>query len=405
MFFKFKDKACFRAFYLACILAVTSFGISLVAEAEAPSVTGIRVGEHPQSTRFVMDVTEDVGYRIFTLPDPYRVVVDMPELQWKVPLATKGQARGLISKYRFGLFQPGTSRLVLDVNGPVRVTKSFMLPPAGPHKYRFVIDLVPTDRETFLAGKKAPPAPSAVGPFAPTGKPADGRHVVVIDAGHGGVDPGTISANGSYEKTVTLRAAIALKKELEATGRYKVVLTRDRDIFIPLRERVNIGRNASGDLFVSLHADSIKNRNIRGATVYTLSETSSDKEAAALARKENQADVIAGVDLEGESQELRQILIDLMQRETMNYSAEFANLLIPEMSKSVTMRTNSHRFAGFRVLKAPDVPSVLIELGYLSNASDTNFLTSKQGIERISKSVARAIDQFFKSRDARLASP
>ena len=228
---------------------------------------------------------------------------------------------------------------------------------------------------------------------------------MIIDAGHGGVDPGTISADGKYEKHVTLRAAEALKRELEATGRYRVVLTRDRDIFIPLGRRVEIGRQAGGDLFVSLHADSIKNRGIRGATVYTLSETSSDKEAAALARKENKADVIAGVDLEGESPELTQILIDLMQRETMNYSAEFANILIPEMSREVMMRTNSHRFAGFRVLKAPDIPSVLIELGYLSNSEDTRFLTSDQGIKRLTRSIAKAIDRFFEERDRRLASP
>ena len=280
-----------------------------------------------------------------------------------------------------------------------------MLPPQGPHKWRFVIDLEPTDRATFLADKKSPPAPSAAPVTVPVTPSGDGRYVVVVDAGHGGVDPGTISAGGPYEKTVTLRAAKALKKELEATGRYRVVLTRDRDIFIPLRTRVAMGRQAAGDLFISLHADSIGNRKIRGATVYTLSETSSDKEADALARKENKADVIAGVDLEGESAELTQILIDLMQRETMNYSAEFANILIPEMGASIVMRTNSHRFAGFRVLKAPDVPSVLVEMGYLSNAEDTKFLMSKRGINLIAKAITKAVDRYFKARDARLASP
>ena len=378
--------------------------------AAGADVTGIRIGEHPQSTRFVLDVTEDVGYRIFTLPDPYRVVVDMPELNWDVPLAPQaqadeGQARGVIKKYRFGLFQPGTSRLVLDLTGPARVKRAFMLPPQGPHQYRLVLDLEPTDRASFLADKKAPPAPPSLPdvPIAP--KRNDNVRTIVIDAGHGGVDPGAISINGRFEKVVTLRAALALRDKLKTRPGYNVVLTRDRDIFLPLRERVNIGRRAGGDLFISLHADSIHKPGIRGATVYTLSETASDKEAEALARKENQADVIAGVDMEGESAELRQILIDLMQRETKNYSAEFANILIPEMAKKVLMRTNSHRFAGFRVLKAPDVPSVLVELGYLSNKDDEKILFSERGIDALATTIANAVDRYFEVHNTRMASP
>ncbi|MFN3233360.1 MAG: N-acetylmuramoyl-L-alanine amidase [Alphaproteobacteria bacterium] len=374
----------------------------------AAGVTGVRIGEHPGSTRFVLDLTDDVEFQVFALPDPYRIVVDLPEMKWDIPQGVDG--RGLVAKYRFGLFTPGTSRLVLDLTEPAIARRSFLLRPQGPFGYRLVLDLQATTRAAFVemakgTAPKATPPPSPADVVSAPIRRADGKRVIVVDAGHGGVDPGTISKDGTYEKTVTLRAAKTLKRHLDNTGRFHVVLTRSRDIFIPLRERVEIGRRAGADLFISLHADAIHKRHIRGATVYTLSETASDKEAAALARKENQADVIAGVDLDGESELLKEILIDLMQRETMNYSADFAGVLIPKMRQSVLMRTNSHRFAGFRVLKAPDVPSVLVEMGYLSNAEDARFLRSQAGIEKIARAISTAVGVYFDQRDAFLTSP
>ena len=394
-------RVCGAALLLSVLGA--SFGGSAGA---APSVTGVRIGDHPQSTRFVLDLTEKVDFRVFTLPDPYRIVVDLPEMDWSIPQGVDG--RGMIARYRFGLFRPGTSRLVLDLTGPAQVKRSFMLVPQGPFGYRLVLDIETSSRGAFLAAKSSrpPPAPSPSAPIlsAPP-KRTDGRRVIVVDAGHGGVDPGAISRDGMHEKSVTVRAARALRDALKKRGRYHVVLTRDRDIFLPLRERVEVGRRAGADLFISLHADSIANRSIRGATVYTLSETASDKEAAALARKENQADVIAGLDLDGEDALLKEILIDLAQRETMNYSVDFAGMLIPEMERKVLMRTNSHRFAGFRVLKAPDVPSVLIEMGYMSNSQDAGFLRSEAGTRKIAEAVAAAVDTYFARRDALLTSP
>lgn len=386
-----------------CVLFFVLVGGHAAAQ---PAVTGVRIGDHAQNTRFVIDVTREIDFQVFTLPDPYRVVIDTPELDWQAALAPEGKALGLIDRYRFGVFEPGQSRIVLDVSGPVKVARSFVLPPQGPYSHRIVIDLAPTDRKSFLAERDKKPR-SKKSTAIPSGSPrqkANGRKVIVIDPGHGGVDPGTISKNGRYEKKVTLAAGQAVKRLLEKTGKYKVVMTRDRDMFIPLQQRVAIARQAGAELFLSLHADSIANRNIRGATVYTLSENASDKEAAALARKENKADIIAGVDLDGESALLTEILIDLMQRETMNYSAEFANILIPEMGRAVVMRTNSHRFAGFRVLKAPDVPSVLVEMGYLSNAKDVATLTSAAGVAKIAQAIARAVDAYFVRRDARAAS-
>jgi N-acetylmuramoyl-L-alanine amidase len=377
---------------------------SMIFAASATTVTGVRIGDHAKSTRFVVDLDQSVEFHLFMLADPYRVVVDLPSMDWKVSPGDKQKAAGLIKAYRHGMFQPGTSRLVLDVSSPVAVQKSFILNPTGPTSYRLVIDLVKTDRENFMAnlGK---PIIKPVEYSQPVPIKRAGKRIIVVDPGHGGVDPGTISAKGYTEKSVTLRAGHELKKKLEKTGRYTVILTRDQDFFIPLRERVRISRRAEADLFVSLHADSIENPKIRGATIYTLAEKSSDYEAEALAAKENKSDIIAGVDLEGESPLLTEILIDLAQRETKNYSAEFANLLVPEMGREVKMRVNSHRFAGFRVLKAPDVPSVLVEMGYLSNRNDADMLKSRKGLEKIAKAITKAVDRYFAKHDAQLASP
>ena len=218
---------------------------------------------------------------------------------------------------------------------------------------------------------------------------------MVLDPGHGGADPGTIGASGVYEKTVTLATAKELKKILIKSGSYRVVLTRNGDSFMRLSNRVAVARTAAADLFLSLHADAIKKRNVRGASVYTLSETASDAEAAALAAKENKADIIGGVGLEDESEEVTSILIDLVQRETMNLSAGFANLALPELGKHVKILRNGHRFAGFAVLKAPDVPSVLVEMGYLSNRRDERMLANEKGRRPIAEALARAIDRYF----------
>ncbi|MGE0668651.1 MAG: N-acetylmuramoyl-L-alanine amidase [Sphingomonadales bacterium] len=397
---------------LALVLVLLVCLAAPVAAPAQPSVTGVRIGTHPDSTRFVLDLSENIQVNVFTLADPYRVVIDMPALDWKVGDGGQGEAGetdGLVERYRFGMFQQGNARLVLDLRKPAAVRQAFVLPPQGAFGYRFVIDLEASDRTSFMKTvQTAPPAPAPAPPAAIQSAPRkrdDSRRTIAIDAGHGGVDPGTISADGTYEKQVTLAVALELKRQLEASGRYNVIATRQNDIFIPLGERVEIGRRGKADLFISLHADSIANKSIRGGTVYTLSETASDKEAAALAAKENKADIIAGVDLGAQSPEVTNILIDLMQRETMNYSVEFAALLIPSMEESVQMRTNSHRFAGFRVLKAPDVPSVLVEMGYLSNAQDTRYLKSENGRREIAKAIAASVDAYFQRHDARLSSP
>jgi len=216
-----------------------------------------------------------------------------------------------------------------------------------------------------------------------------------LDPGHGGVDPGAIGVSGVYEKKITLAMAKELKEELDKTGKYKVYLTRNRDVFIPLRERVRIARRYDADLFLSIHADSAANKRATGLSVYTLSEKASDREAAALAEKENKADIVAGLDFAEHSKEVSDVLLNLAQRETLNRSSEFATFMVNEMRKSIHTLDNTHRFAGFAVLKAPDVPSVLLELGYLSNRTEERQLQQKSYRQKLAKSARLAIDKYF----------
>jgi len=236
-------------------------------------------------------------------------------------------------------------------------------------------------------------------PAVPPKKPMAGRDghvpVIVLDAGHGGKDPGAVGAKGTMEKDITLRMAKELKALLESGDRYKVVLTRSDDELLALRQRIDIARAAAADLFISLHADHIEETGLRGASVYTLSENASDVEAAKLAARENREDLIAGVDLSSQSAMVTSILIDLAQRETKNQSVQFAGILSEELAAHTHVIRNSHRFAGFVVLKAPDVPSVLVELGYLSNAKDETALGSKRHRRVLGNAIRDAIDRYF----------
>jgi N-acetylmuramoyl-L-alanine amidase len=243
---------------------------------------------------------------------------------------------------------------------------------------------------TQVAAPVPVPDPQAIAPRRHKGKP-----VVVIDPGHGGIDPGAIGISGVYEKNITLAEARDLREHLERTGRYRVYLTRDRDVFIPLHDRVVLARQYGADLFISLHADVQRDSQIRGLSVYTLSQTASDAESQALADKENKADLIAGIDLSHESSDVANILIDLAQRETMNRSSGFATDVVESAGHVVPLLVNTHRFAGFAVLKAPDVPAVLIEMGYLSNETDEHNLRQPQYRDRLARMLSHAIDLFF----------
>ena len=391
-----------RIFLIALCLALATPAVAPAAWAQ-PLVGKVRIGEHPDKTRFVMELSEAPRYRIFVLPDPFRVVIDLPELRWAP--GQGDQKGGLISAMRFGLFAPGTSRVVLDLGAPARLKSVFVLPPKDNYPYRLVIDVVPVSRAGFLAARAAPmvsdpplaPAASALTapPQHPSQPRADERPTVIIDPGHGGVDPGSRSLTGTNEKKIALAYARALKRQLEAGGRYRVVLTRDKDIFLRLRDRIRFAERMAGDLFVSLHANNHNSSKIRGASVYTLSEQASDAEAEALAAKENKADIIAGINLGDQTEVVSKILIDLAQRETMNLSKQFANGLVGELGKVTKLLGNTHRSAGFAVLKSATVPSILIEIGYLSNKAEERLLRSKKHKISISRAIGAAIEAYF----------
>ncbi len=391
------------------VCAVTSVASPDSARARPAAVaTDVRVGLHSSVTRFVLDLSDRVSFDLFTLADPYRVVIDLPEIKWELPMNAAPVRKGVFSGFRYGLFRPGTSRLVLECNDPVAVNEVFVMKPLDEKGYRLVVDLVATSRNAFLSaihGAKRPvaanrlpssPSPSLTfAPPPPRPKSSPVKRVIVIDPGHGGDDPGAIGVSGIYEKNITLAAARDVRKELLRLGGYRVMLTRERDKFIRLRDRVAFGRDADADVFISLHADTMPNRQVRGASVYTLSERASDAEAAALAVQENKADLIDGVDLTHETSEVANILIDLAQRETMNRSAQFAELLVDELRRETRLLRNTHRFAGFAVLKAPDVPSVLVELGFLSNRRDEKMLRSKVYRRKMAAAIARGIDRYL----------
>lgn len=376
-------------------------GLPAVETAAAPVVSGMRLGENGDRTRFVIDIDRSVEPDIFTLSDPFRLVIDLPPVEFRTETQGVSDGRGLVARYRYGAFSADVSRLVLDLERPARLERFFILPPQGSNGYRLVFDIAATGERQFLADIKkpiaAPTAPRQQSQINPgqSVRQASDKRIVVIDAGHGGTDPGAPGVAGRPEKQITLAVARAVKAKLEQSGRYQVIMTRDRDIFIRLQDRYQIARQHRADLFISLHSDSFKDPRVRGATVYTLSEQASDAESAALAARENKADLLVGIDLAVEAPEVANILIELAQRESMNYSARFANHLLPQLKDRVTLRRNSHRYAGFIVLKAPDVPSVLVEMGYLSNSEDARFLGSSGGQQKIADAILGATDAYF----------
>jgi len=385
---------------------VTPSGHTATAVAPPAIIMGVRIGEHQDRTRFVVEVSDPVEMRTFTLSGPNRVVIDMPVVQWHLEAPPRPTGHGVVRSYRYGLFRPGNSRFVIDLNSPVAVSDALVIPPTGGYGYRVVIDLFATNQAKFdqtagwpadLRAREAAAALMASLPPAQQQSPATAnKRVVVIDPGHGGIDSGTSGANGLMEKDLVLDEAQRLARELAQRTNYVVHLTRDSDVYIPLKERVNIGRSWRADLFISLHADSNPDAGVSGLSIYTLSESGSDKEAAALARKENQSDVIAGVDLSGGNSTVAPILIDLAQRDTMNRSSRFAQGAVGMLSRTTDILPRQPlRAAAFVVLKAPDVPSVLIELGYLSNSADARQMNTPRWRNSVAQAIAGAVDRYF----------
>ena len=386
----------------ALLVAAQLAAIALPAAAQpvVPVASDLRIETSGGETRVIVTLDSAVEARTFALANPYRVIVDLNEVNFQLDAKAGQTGRGLVTSFRYGLFAPGKSRIVLDVSRPVLVTRDMAPGRNGLHV--FTLTLRETDQKTFEAAYAAPRPRSETRqmPLDPDAGKVSGQIVLVIDPGHGGLDPGAVSQSGLREKDIVLRVARRLRDELQKDSRFSVHLTRDNDRFISLSERVAFAREKRADLFISIHADSIRSQahSVRGSTVYTLSERASDAQAAALADKENRADLISGVEFDVEQNEVADILIDLVRRETKNFSIFFARTFIEQIGGEIQLNSNPHRFAGFHVLKAPDVPSVLIELGYLSNREDEALLNSPEWQARFARGAAEAVKAYFEVR-------
>ncbi len=420
----------FLGFALLCAAASLWLSLGKVAAVESqpakpaaavrfPVASDVRLAGDGKQTRFILDLDQPISVHAFALADPYRVIVDIPQVSFQLPPGIGTAGRGLIKAFRYGLVMPGGSRIVFDLTGPAKIANASVLEAANGQPARLVLELEEVDRTTFvqlLAPENRPElrpaiveaketslpvstAPAKLDAPAASPSPADTRPVIVIDPGHGGPDNGTQSGSES-EKNLVLGFALILRDRIEKSGKYRVVMTRTDDTFIPLDDRVKFARSQSAALFVSIHADALPRHegDAQGATIYTLSDRASDAEAERLAEAENKADAIGGVNLTAEPTEVADILIDLAQRETRTFSNRFARLLMGEMKTVTRMHKNPLKSAGFRVLKAPDVPSVLVELGYVSNKEDMEHLASESWRTRTAGSLAHAIEIFFAKR-------
>ena len=298
----------------------------------------------------------------------------------------------------------GGSRIVIDLAKPARIEKAFALDPANGQPARLVLDLAATDRDYFMRAIALDNRATEISRrqhIQSVAKPSgDPRPLIVIDPGHGGIDNGTKASSGEMEKTIVLEFSLLLRDKIEKTGKYRVAMTRSDDTFVPLADRVDFARARHAALFVSIHADALPRRegDAQGATIYTLSETASDADAARLADSENRADVIAGLDLSDEPDDVADILIDLARRETKTFSVQFAHTLVADLKKTARLHKEPVKSAGFRVLKAPDVPSVLIELGFVSNKNDLKSLISETWREHSAAAIVQAIETYFTTR-------
>ena len=385
---------------LAAALSGAALAAATVRAPDSPGagVLKVRFGGDRAQTRIVIDLDRPTTGAEVSFPAPGRLIAPLPKIA-APPEGFDGAGQGLVRRWlvdRAG----GQTRLQLDLDGEVVVSRRFLLPPGeGVQHWRYVIDLeaaskLPSRPRSVVATPvSTKPAPAKAAPaMVKISSPSSikRRRVVVIDAGHGGKDPGALGSR-SHEKDVTLAAARALKKRLEASGDYRVVLTRDSDLFVPLEARVQIARKADADLFISLHADSGPDTATRGASVYTLSEKGADRVAKVLGPQ----GLLIPASGPGRDQAVSQILLDLTQRSTKNRSAAFAETLLTHVGDQTVLLRRSHRDAGFVVLLAPEVPAVLLEMGFITSPEDERMLTGADSRARLIDAVGDAIDAFF----------
>ena len=370
-----------------------------IAPAFAQKIQDLRLSVNDDNTvRFVVDLSDQAEIKLSRLSNPPRMVIDVENAPFEPGVREKRFTKtGFISSIRTGKPTPTTTRIVLDLPSDAVTEKHFTLAPQAGLPWRFVIDLTNSTPQVSVKAfsNDAQTVATQAPPKTETAKKSvTKKKIVMLDPGHGGQDPGAISRSGKYEKDLTLKMAKETKILLEKAG-YKVVMTRDRDYYVTLRGRIEKAHKANADLFISIHADSAASSSAKGLSVYTISEKASDKEAAALAESANKADILFGMDLSEYQAEVGNILIDFAKTYTMDQSAKYADEVVKEMAKEVTLRPKAHRYAGFAVLKSPNVPSVLLEMGYLSNKEEDKLLQKESYRNKLSKALVRAVNTYF----------
>jgi N-acetylmuramoyl-L-alanine amidase len=394
------------AFPEPTLAAATAPGEASAAAMNPPVAVDARLSDEGGPARLTFDLSLPVEAHAFSMTDPDRIIIDVPEVNFQIDPAVgrapQGRALGpIVKSFRFGLFGPGKSRIVIDLAVPARVTRVATQAIAnGAAAARLQIELTRCEPAIFeqavREGKPAAaPSEEAQAP-ADAAPAAAGPLAIVLDPGHGGVDSGAIGPGGAVEKTIVYEFTQELATKLEASGRYHVVLTRNGDEFVSLADRVKIARDANAALLISIHADTLQAAaDVSGATVYTVADRASDAEAARIAERENAADKAAGVEQKQEAVGVADILFDLKRRETRAYAHIFSRGIVEEWRGAGRLNHNPERSAGFMVLKAPDFPSVLLELGYLSSPQDVKSMSSPEWRAKATTALASAIDRFF----------
>ena len=352
----------------------------------AVEVQNLRIWAGPDNTRAVLDLDQRVDYRVFTLEDPYRLVIDLRDARIPRALPFSGENAGVISGVRHGIRNGTDVRVVFDLEGKVQ-PQSFVLNPAGRYGHRLVIDLKPEGVHTVAERAREVVSHPGTG---------ERDMIVAIDAGHGGEDPGAIGPGGTFEKTVTLALARELERRINEMPGMRAVMVRTGDYFLPLQTRYQRAREAGADLFLSIHADAFRDFRVRGSSVYILSRSGASSQAARLlAQRENKADLIGGVPLNEADDMLSSVLLDLSQSAALEYSEDAAEQLLRQLGSVGRVHRNNVERANFVVLRAPDVPSVLIEVGFISNPQDEQALNTPQHRGQIAQAIANGVRYHF----------
>ncbi len=385
---------------LAAALCLAILSPALAASAAPLLAFGARIAGDDARTRLIIDFDRKPDFKVHYVANPYRVLIDLPETDFGIK-PDELDARGIFSDIRYGTMAEGRSRIVLTASRPVGVVLAEVQEEQGAASYRLVIDTAIVTGEVFQGQMEkqswqqaSAPAGEQPSVILPGGK-ADGPFVIAVDAGHGGIDNGARGATTkTEEKNVTLAFARELAEALNRLPGTRAILTRDKDEFLSLSQRVQLARSEGANLLISIHADTLKQKDIRGATVYTISDKASDSLAASLAERENLSDQIAGIAFVDEPAEVADILLDLTRRETQAFSINLAESVVGKFKDEVLLINNPHRHAGFRVLTAPDVPSILLELGFLSNKEDEQLLVDPVWQKKVAGLIAKAVEEY-----------